>query len=229
MIEMTDIVKKYEMSAETVYALDGVTLNIDKGEFVAIVGPSGSGKSTLMNIIGCLDVADSGTYVLNEKPIGNYSERQLARIRNENIGFVFQGFNLLSKLSAIENVELPLIYKSGSTERRKRAKAALESVGLGDRITHKPNELSGGQQQRVALARALIADPALILADEPTGNLDQKTSKEILSLFEELNKAGHTIVLITHDTSVAARAHRRIYIVDGKIVEKEESYADSIT
>ncbi|MDD2649357.1 MAG: ABC transporter ATP-binding protein [Eubacteriales bacterium] len=221
MIEIRDIEKKYEMGGETVHALDKVTLSIQDGEFVAIIGPSGSGKSTLMNIIGCLDVADSGTYILNGKPIEKYSERQLARIRNKNIGFIFQGFNLLSKLSALENVELPMIYQGvPAHERHKRAKEALEHVGLAGRIKHKPTELSGGQQQRCAIARALAAHPSLILADEPTGNLDKKTGKEILNLFLELHEQGNTIVLITHDPKVADWAERIVYIEDGKITSE---------
>ena len=223
MIDMEDIKKEYQMGNQTVYALAGITLHVSEGEFVAIVGPSGSGKSTLMNIIGCLDIADSGNYVLNGQPIGNYSEKELAHIRNRNIGFIFQGFNLLSKLDALENVELPLIYQNvRAHERKKLALQALERVGLGDRVRHKPTELSGGQQQRVAIARALIANPPLILADEPTGNLDSKTGKEILNLFHELHESGNTIVLITHDAHVAAQAQRQIYIEDGLIVEKEK-------
>ncbi len=218
MIVMKDIVKRYRMGNEIVAALDGVSLEVRDGEFVAIVGPSGSGKSTLMNIIGCLDVADSGEYELDGKPIGNYRERQLARIRNQKIGFVFQGFNLLAKLNALENVELPLVYQNLSQANRKRqALQALEQVGLADRVRHRPNELSGGQQQRVAVARALAGNPSMILADEPTGNLDSKTGREILELFHELHQRGNTIVLITHDASVAAQAQRQILIEDGRI------------
>lgn len=222
MITMKDVVKKYRMGSETVAALDGVTLEVDDGEFVAIVGPSGSGKSTLMNIIGCLDVADGGQYELDGKPIGNYRERQLARVRNRKIGFVFQGFNLLPKLNALENVELPLVYQNMKhSERRLRARQALDRVGLGDRMRHRPGELSGGQQQRVAVARALAGNPSIILADEPTGNLDSKTGREIIELFRELHAKGNTIVLITHDPSIAAQAQRRIHIEDGRITGGE--------
>ena len=218
MIIMNDIIKKYRMGSEVVAALDGVSLRIEPGEFVAIIGPSGSGKSTLMNIIGCLDIADSGEYELDGKPIGKYNERQLARVRSEKIGFVFQGFNLLPKLSALENVELPLVYRNVShAERRHRALQALEQVGLADRLRHRPSELSGGQQQRVAVARALCGAPSLILADEPTGNLDSHTGKEIIELFRKLNQQGNTILLITHDNGVAAQAARQIRIEDGRI------------
>ncbi len=223
MIHMQNIVKKYKMGGEEIYALADVSMSIDKGEYVAIIGPSGSGKSTLMNIIGCLDVADSGIYELNEKPIEKYNERQLAKLRNTHIGFIFQGFNLLSKLSALENVELPLIYQNiPAAERKKRAVTALDQVGLKDRMKHRPTQLSGGQQQRAAIARALAAHPALILADEPTGNLDRKTGLEIMDLFEKLHQAGNTIVIITHDPSVAARAERIVHIEDGRIWEEEK-------
>ena len=189
-----------------------------EGEYVAITGPSGSGKSTLMNIIGCLDVPDGGEYILNGKNINRYSSLQLARLRNTHIGFIFQGFNLLPRLNALENVELPLIYqKAGSRERKRRAMDALEKVGLADRARHRPQQMSGGQQQRVAIARALATDPHLILADEPTGNLDSKTGGEILDLFGQLHEQGNTIVLITHDANVAARAQRALRIVDGRI------------
>lgn len=218
MIYMQDVHKHYKMGSEIVRALDGVTLRVDSGEFVSIVGPSGSGKSTLMNIIGCLDVADSGEYVLDGWPIEKYSQAQLARIRNEKIGFVFQGFNLLTKLTALENVELPLVYQGfGFSKRRQMAMEALSRVGLSDRVKHRPVELSGGQQQRVAIARALATNPSMILADEPTGNLDSRTGQDIMRLFTELNASGNTIVLITHDTSIAARAQRSIHIYDGKI------------
>lgn len=220
MIHMENIVKAYALGGETIYALDHVSLDVAEGEYVAITGPSGSGKSTLMNIIGCLDVADSGVYILNDKKIEKYSSRQLAHLRNTHIGFIFQGFNLLQKLSALENVELPLIYQKISPVKRKaRALSSLEAVGLKERAGHKPSELSGGQQQRCAIARALVTDPKLILADEPTGNLDSKTGLEILNLFDHLHQAGNTIVLITHDAGVAARAQRVIHIVDGKIWE----------
>ncbi len=221
MIELNSIVKKYEMGGETVYALNKVSLNIAEGEFVAIVGPSGSGKSTLMNIMGCLDVADEGNYILDGLNISEYSERQLAQIRSQKIGFIFQGFNLLTKLNALENVELPLVYQGiKGVERKKRAVGALEKVELSNRLYHKPTELSGGQQQRVAIARALVTNPSLILADEPTGNLDSSTGRQIMSLFHELHESGNTIVLITHDSNVAAEAERRVYIEDGRIKEK---------
>ena len=223
MIEMKDVVKRYTLGGETIYALDHVSLHVSSGEYVAIIGPSGSGKSTLMNIIGCLDQADSGTYILNGKPIKKYRERQLARIRNRQIGFIFQGFNLLPKLSAFENVELPMIYQGiGARKRKKMAKEALERVGLGERMKHRPNQLSGGQQQRCAIARALAVKPSLILADEPTGNLDKKTGKEIMAMFKELHEAGNTIVLITHDNKVAQCAERIIRIEDGRLYENQE-------
>ena len=224
MIHMNNIVKQYKLGGESIYALDHVSLHVGEGEYVAIIGPSGSGKSTLMNIIGCLDTADSGEYQLAGKKIGSYSSRQLARLRNRHIGFIFQGFHLLQKLTALENVELPLIYqKVGRRERRKRAKAALEKVGLGQRMGHKPTELSGGQQQRCAIARALVTRPKLILADEPTGNLDSRTGQEIMAMLDELHAAGNTIVLITHDSDVAARADRLIRIVDGRVHEDTSS------
>ncbi|MBR2924232.1 MAG: ABC transporter ATP-binding protein [Clostridia bacterium] len=224
MIYMNNIIKQYKLGGESIYALDHVSLHVGEGEYVAIIGPSGSGKSTLMNIIGCLDTADSGEYQLAGKKIGSYSSRQLARLRNRHIGFIFQGFHLLQKLTALENVELPLIYqKVGRRERRKRAKAALEKVGLGQRMGHKPTELSGGQQQRCAIARALVTRPKLILADEPTGNLDSRTGQEIMAMLDELHAAGNTIVLITHDSDVAARADRLIRIVDGRVHEHTSS------
>ncbi|MDD3244074.1 MAG: ABC transporter ATP-binding protein [Eubacteriales bacterium] len=220
MIQMHDIVKKYVMGEEEIYALDHVSFQVKPGEFVAITGPSGSGKSTLMNIIGCLDIADEGEYRLNGQKVDSYTERDLARIRNRHIGFIFQGFNLLPKLDALENVELPMIYQNvPHAQRRQRAEEALERVGLKGRMRHKPQEMSGGQQQRCAIARALAVKPSLILADEPTGNLDQKTGQEILALFDELNAQGNTIVLITHDEHVAARARRQIRIEDGRIME----------
>lgn len=223
MIEMTDIVKEYVMGGETIHALDHVSFRVEDGEYVAITGPSGSGKSTLMNIIGCLDTADSGTYLLNGKPIGKYRERQLARVRNEQIGFIFQGFNLLPKLTAAENVELPLIYqKLSRSQRRKRVTAALTEVGLHDRMRHRPNQMSGGQQQRCAIARALAASPSLILADEPTGNLDKKTGNEIMALFDKLHQEGNTIILITHDAGVAARAQRILRMEDGRLTKESE-------
>ncbi len=221
MIRMEHIEKKYKMGGEEIYALADVSLSIEKGEFVAIIGPSGSGKSTLMNIIGCLDTADSGSYALNGKPIEKYNQRQLAKIRNNHIGFIFQGFNLLSRLTALENVELPLVYQNMHVkERKERAIMALSQVGLTERMKHRPTQLSGGQQQRAAIARALAAQPALILADEPTGNLDQKTGHEILELFHRLHEAGNTIVIITHDPSVALTAQRVIHIEDGHVWEE---------
>ena len=230
MIEMQDIVKQYTLGGETIYALDHVSLRVEKGEYVTIIGPSGSGKSTLMNLIGCLDTADSGTYLLNGKPIRKYREKQLAEVRSKQIGFIFQGFNLLPKLSALENVELPMIYQGvRATERKKRAVAALERVGLGGRMKHRPNQLSGGQQQRCAIARAIAVNPSLILADEPTGNLDQKTGREILNIFDELHQAGNTNVLITHDPKVALCGQRMIRIEDGRLYEPKEADADDLS
>lgn len=223
MIQMKDVVKLYSLGGEEIYALNHISLNIQHGEYVAIIGPSGSGKSTLMNIIGCLDVADEGSYLLNGKAIEKYKERQLAKIRNRQIGFIFQGFNLLNKLSALENVELPMIYQGmGTGERRRKAKDALQKVGLSERMKHRPSQLSGGQQQRAAIARAIAMNPSLILADEPTGNLDKKTGREILNIFDELHQMGNTIVLITHDSKVALRAQRVIRIEDGILFEEEE-------
>ncbi|MEA4854137.1 MAG: ABC transporter ATP-binding protein [Christensenella sp.] len=222
MIQMKDVSKIYTIGNEELYALNHASLRIDDGEFVAIIGPSGSGKSTLMNIIGCLDTADEGKYILDGQPIEDYSEDELTRVRNNKIGFVFQNFNLLSKSTALENVELPLIYQGvPRKECRLRAEEALTRMGLGERMNHRPSELSGGQQQRVAIARALITQPSLILADEPTGNLDHKTGIEILELFERLNKNGNTIILITHDNTIANQAQRRIHILDGQVNEEE--------
>ena len=220
MIDIQDLCKVYLVGDERVRALDHATLHIYPKEFVSIIGPSGSGKSTLMNIIGCLDVADAGSYRLDDLPIEAYSENQLAEIRNRKIGFVFQSFNLIPKLSAEENVELPLIYqKVPRAERQKRVQAALERVGLANRAKHLPTELSGGQQQRVAIARAIVTNPKLILADEPTGALDSKTSQEIIDIFHSLHRQGNTIVLITHDQDVARQAERSIHILDGRITE----------
>ena len=222
MIQLRDISKIYHVGGQEVRALDKASLTIQKGEFVSIIGPSGSGKSTLMNIMGCLDVADSGEYILDGQSIEQYSELELARIRNRKIGFVFQGFNLLPSLTAEANVELPLIYQRVPlAERRKRVQEALERVELYDRRKHKPAELSGGQQQRVAIARALVTRPSLLLADEPTGNLDSKTGEDIMRLFHELHQSGNTIVLITHDSSVAAQAQRQVRILDGHVYEEE--------
>ena len=220
MIDIQDLCKFYQVGDDRVRALDHATLHIYPREFVSIIGPSGSGKSTLMNIIGCLDVADAGIYKLDGLPIGEYSENELAHIRNKKIGFVFQSFNLIPKLSAEENVELPLIYqKVPRGERQQRVREALERVGLTKRAKHLPTELSGGQQQRVAIARALVTRPSLILADEPTGNLDSKTSREIMDIFHELHSQGNTIVLITHDNDVAKQAQRALHILDGRITE----------
>ena len=219
-ITMTDITKVYSVGGEEVRALDGANLAIREGEFVSIIGPSGSGKSTLMNIIGCLDVADSGEYILDGQSIEQYSEEELAKIRNKKIGFIFQNFNLLSRMSALSNVELPLIYQRiHLNDRKEKAQRALDRVGLSDRSSHKPSELSGGQQQRMAIARALATDPAILLADEPTGNLDSKTGDDIMALFHELHRAGDTIVLITHNEEIAKQAQRRIHIMDGKVTE----------
>ena len=220
MIQLKDVCKFYQVGDDRVRALDHATLHIKPREFVSIIGPSGSGKSTMMNIIGCLDIADAGQYLLDGLPIESYSENQLAKIRNEKIGFVFQQFNLIPKLTAEENVELPLIYqKVKRAERQERVKAALERVGLAQRAKHLPTELSGGQQQRVAVARALVTNPSLILADEPTGALDSKTTQEIMDLFRDLHQQGNTIVLITHDNDVAKQAARIIHILDGQISE----------
>ncbi len=221
MIRIKDLSKCYRIGDEEVHALDHASLHVAPGEFVGIIGPSGSGKSTLMNIIGCLDIADSGEYLLDGIPIENYSENELAHIRNRKIGFVFQSFNLIPKLTAEENVELPLIYQGTKKEERtERVSAALERVKLGKRANHFPTELSGGQQQRVAIARAIVTRPSLILADEPTGNLDSKTTVEIMDIFHELHSQGNTIVLITHDDSVAAQAGRRVRILDGHLTEE---------
>ncbi len=222
MIQLKEICKFYQVGDDRVRALDHASLHIRPQEFVSIIGPSGSGKSTLMNIIGCLDIADAGQYLLDGLPIESYTENQLAKIRNEKIGFVFQSFNLIAKLSAEENVELPLIYqKVPRAQRQTRVKEALERVGLSHRAKHLPTELSGGQQQRVAIARALVTKPSLILADEPTGNLDSKTSKEIMGMFHDLHAQGNTIVLITHDPDVANQAPRSIHILDGQLTEVE--------
>ena len=220
MIDIKDLCKVYLVGEERVRALDHATLHIYPREFVSIIGPSGSGKSTLMNIIGCLDIADAGSYLLDDLPIEAYSENELAKIRNQKIGFVFQQFNLIPKLTAWENVELPLIYqKVPRAERHRRVNEALERVGLSHRAKHLPTELSGGQQQRVAIARALVTNPSLILADEPTGNLDSKTTLEIMDMFHELHEQGNTIVLITHDNDIAKQAARVIHILDGQISE----------
>jgi putative ABC transport system ATP-binding protein len=221
LIETRDLWKTYTMGDEEIHALRGVSIEIEKGEYVAIMGPSGSGKSTLMNLIGCLDTPSRGTYLLNGKEVSGMNDNELARIRNEEIGFVFQTFNLLPRATALHNVELPLVYAGVSgKDRLERAKLALEKVELGQRMTHKPNELSGGQRQRVAIARALVNNPSILLADEPTGNLDSKTGVEIMALFARLHEAGNTIVLVTHEADVAAHARRQILIRDGQ-VEKD--------
>ncbi|WP_341285220.1 ABC transporter ATP-binding protein [Priestia megaterium] len=218
LISLEKINKQYAVGDEIVKALDGVSLEIEKGEFLAIVGPSGSGKSTLMNILGCLDIPTSGKYILDGITIEKAKENELSTIRNKKIGFVFQNFNLLTKLTAIENVELPLIYRGvKQTERRKIATESLEKVGLGERVHHLPTKLSGGQQQRVAIARALAGNPPILLCDEPTGALDSATSRAILELLKELNKQGHTIIIITHDLEVANQAKRVVQIKDGKL------------
>ena len=218
LIETRDLWKSYVMGSEEIHALSGVTLTIERGEYVAIMGPSGSGKSTLMNLIGCLDTPSKGSYLLNGKQVSQMNDDELARIRNEEIGFVFQTFNLLPRATALHNVELPLVYAGVPTsDRLERARGALQRVELGDRMTHRPNQLSGGQRQRVAVARALVNNPSILLADEPTGNLDSKTGVEIMALFDRLHEAGNTIVLVTHEADIAAHAHRVAAHQDGKI------------
>ena len=217
-IKLGDIKKTYQMGAEEVHALRGISLSIDQNEYVAIMGPSGSGKSTLMNIIGCLDTPTSGLYELNGTNVSEMNDNELARIRNKEIGFVFQTFNLLARSDVLHNVELPLIYGGiNSHERKRQAMEAIEKTGLGDRAHHKPNELSGGQRQRVAIARALVTRPSILLADEPTGNLDTKTGEEIMGLFDLLHKQGNTIILVTHEEDIAQHAYRRVKIRDGHI------------
>jgi putative ABC transport system ATP-binding protein len=225
LIHIKNIKKFYQMGDTLVRALNGADIDIEKNEYVAIMGPSGSGKSTLMNIIGCLDTPTEGEYILNHKAVANMSDNELAEVRNREIGFVFQTFNLLPRADALHNVELPLIYKGiASGMRKEMARRALESVGLGDRVDHKPNELSGGQRQRVAVARALINQPSILLADEPTGNLDTKTGVEIMALFRELHQQGHTIILVTHEEEIAQNADRIIRLRDG-VVEADEVVA----
>jgi putative ABC transport system ATP-binding protein len=225
MSETNDLWKTYVMGDEEIHALRGLSINIDKGEYCAIMGPSGSGKSTLMNLIGCLDTPTKGSYRLNGKEVADMNDDELARIRNEEIGFVFQTFNLLPRATALHNVELPLVYAGVSgKDRQERAKAALEKVELTSRASHKPNELSGGQRQRVAIARALVNNPSILLADEPTGNLDSKTGVEIMAVFKRLHDAGNTIILVTHEADIAAYAHRVIHIRDGQ-VEKDVKQA----
>jgi putative ABC transport system ATP-binding protein len=218
LIETVDLWKTYLMGSEEIHALRGVTITIERGEYVAIMGPSGSGKSTLMNLIGCLDTPSKGSYLLNGKQVGRMNDNELARIRNEEIGFVFQTFNLLPRATALHNVELPLVYAGvAAKERQERARQALERVELSTRMSHRPNELSGGQRQRVAIARALVNEPSILLADEPTGNLDSKTGGEIMGLFGRLHKAGNTILLVTHEPDVAAFAYRSIHLRDGQV------------
>lgn len=222
LIQLKAVSKIYRMGETKVKALDSLDLEIERGEFVAITGPSGSGKSTLMSIIGCLDTPSGGEYIFSGKSIANLKDNDMAEIRNRNIGFVFQSFNLLPKLTALENVELPLIYAGHKPKYyRKKAEESLIAVGLEDRIGHKPTELSGGQQQRVAIARAFVTDPSIILADEPTGNLDTRSGSEIIGIFKSLNESGKTIILVTHDASIAGQAKRAVYIQDGR-VEKDE-------
>jgi putative ABC transport system ATP-binding protein len=220
LIDIRDVTKTYEMGAETiVHALDGVSISIDAGDYVAIMGPSGSGKSTLMNLIGCLDTPSTGSYVLKGREISSMNDDELAQIRNKEIGFIFQTFNLLPRADAVQNVELPLVYSGlARRERKARAEKALDAVGLGTRKHHRPNEMSGGQRQRVAIARALVNDPSILLADEPTGNLDSKTGEEILALMDELHHGGNTIILVTHEDDLAQHAARVVRLRDGKIV-----------
>ena len=227
LIEFRDVCKFYQMGESTVRAADHISFSIQKGEFVAIVGQSGSGKSTCMNIIGCLDVPTSGTYLLDGQDVGKMDKNQLAAIRNKMLGFIFQQYNLLPKLTLLENVEVPLMYAGmPKAERRERAKLALELVGLGDKLRHKPAQLSGGQQQRVSIARALAGDPAVILADEPTGALDSHTGQEVLHFLQQLNREGTTVILITHDNGIAATARRCVRLADGKIVDDRVQEVD---
>jgi len=222
LIKMEDLWKTYQMGAEEIHALRGVSFAIPEASYVAIMGPSGSGKSTMMNLIGCLDTPSQGNYFLNTRLVSDMNDDELAHIRNREIGFVFQTFNLLPRASALHNVELPLIYNgTPSNERKERAMKALKSVELGDRAYHRPNELSGGQRQRVAIARALVNNPSIILADEPTGNLDSATSAEIMTLFDALHEQGNTIILVTHEPDIAAHAHRKIRLLDGQIASDE--------
>ncbi|MCD6018441.1 MAG: macrolide transporter ATP-binding protein [Bacteroidetes bacterium] len=217
-IELSNIKKEYKIGTEEIHALSGVTLNIFKNEYVALMGPSGSGKSTLMNMLGCLDSPTSGEYILNKLAVAQMSDNELAEVRNKQIGFVFQTFNLLPRSTTLENVMLPLVYAGiEKSKREEMAKKVLEQVGLGNRMSHRPNELSGGQRQRVAIARALVNNPAIILADEPTGNLDSKTSVEIMGLLEDIHKNGNTIILVTHEEDIAMHAHRIVRLKDGKV------------
>jgi len=226
LISIQNLHKIYRMGEVEVRALDGVDLEVEAGEYLAVMGPSGSGKSTLMNLIGCLDTPTSGKYILNDQRVSELDDGELATIRNHEIGFVFQTFNLLSRATALSNVELPLIYaRVPAKERHRRAREALDKVGLGDRAKHQPNELSGGQRQRVAVARALINDPSILLADEPTGNLDSRTSTEIMELFDELNAAGNTLIVVTHEEDIAAHARRVVRMLDGQVLMDEHKPA----
>jgi putative ABC transport system ATP-binding protein len=226
LIELTAIRKVYGTGEVAVEALRGIDLTVKKGEYLAIMGPSGSGKSTLMHLLGLLDTPTSGSYRLDGEEVATLSRRRLANLRNRSIGFIFQSFNLLSRASTLRNVELPLLYAGvGRSERRDRARASLDRLGLGDRLRHRPNQLSGGQRQRAAIARALVTDPAVIMADEPTGNLDQNTGREILDIFDELCRAGQTLIVVTHDPGIAAHAHRTLTLVDGRIVSDESRVA----
>jgi putative ABC transport system ATP-binding protein len=226
LIQLTEIRKVYGAGEVAVEALRGIDLTVKKGEYLAIMGPSGSGKSTLMHLLGLLDTPTSGSYRLDGEEVATLSRRRLANLRNRSIGFIFQSFNLLSRASTLRNVELPLLYAGvGRSERRDRARASLDRLGLGDRLRHRPNQLSGGQRQRAAIARALVTDPAVVMADEPTGNLDQNTGGEILEIFDELCRAGQTLIVVTHDPGIAARAHRTLTLVDGRIVSDDPRVA----
>lgn len=227
-ISLKNIIKEYKLGKEKLRVLHGIDLEVEAGEFVALMGPSGSGKSTLMNIIGCLDIPSAGDYILQDQNVSKLKDDDLAKVRNESIGFIFQNFNLMPKMTALENVELPLVYASvPKKERKRRAQEVLESVGLGDRMTHKPNELSGGQRQRVAVARSLINRPSLLLADEPTGNLDTTTSDEIMRLFHQLHEKGNTIIVVTHEEAIAQHAKRIVRLIDGRVnsdIVHEQTY-----
>jgi|TARA_B100001964_G_scaffold56608_1_gene63989 putative ABC transport system ATP-binding protein len=223
LIEVEQLKKSYDMGSEEVHALRGVDLRVEAGEYIAIMGPSGSGKSTFLNLLGCLDTPTSGRYILNDRDVSTMAEDDLAQVRNEEIGFVFQTFNLLARATALQNVELPLVYAGvGADERRARAQTALEKVDLSDRVTHRPNELSGGQRQRVAIARALVNDPSILLADEPTGNLDSVTGAELLGLLDSLHKKGHTLFVVTHERDVAKHAQSIVHLRDGQIETIEQ-------
>lgn len=220
MIELTDIVKRYRMGDEEILALNGVDLHVGRNEYVALIGASGSGKSTMMNLIGCLDTPSEGRYVLNGRDTSTMNDNELARVRNQEIGFVFQSFHLLPRMTVLQNVMQPLVYRGlPAAERERLAKTALQNVGLGDRLGHRPNQLSGGQRQRVAVARALVGNPSILLADEPTGNLDSKTSAEIMALFDALHRQGQTVVVVTHEAEIAAHCQRTIRVSDGRIVQ----------